>query len=50
MISDHFHPWTDRQGKSIHHVGPDQRGVLAFYTDAVLPRLGDLGWVPAAAV
>ncbi len=43
LISDHFHPWTDRQGQSpfvSHQVGPDQEGFLRFYEREVLPRLG----------
>ncbi len=55
MVSDHFQPWTDRQGHSpfvwpvvggvamvterIDQVGPDQEGFMRFYAAEVLPKL-----------
>ena len=44
LVSDHFHPWLDRQGNSpfhvyVHQVGPDQEGFFRFYQREVLPRL-----------
>jgi alkanesulfonate monooxygenase SsuD/methylene tetrahydromethanopterin reductase-like flavin-dependent oxidoreductase (luciferase family) len=50
-ISDHFHPWVDRQGNSpfvgydhvyFHQVGPDQEGFLQFAERELLPRLADV--------
>ena len=45
LISDQFHPWTDRQGQSpfvwsvIGGVA-DQDGAIRFYEDEVLPKIG----------
>ena len=42
LISDHYHPWTRKQGHSplIHQVGKDQEGFFRFYEREVLPALG----------
>lgn len=40
VISDHFHPWVDRQGTAhvyLHQVGPDQDGFFEAYGREILP-------------
>jgi coenzyme F420-dependent glucose-6-phosphate dehydrogenase len=44
LVSDHFHPWVDRQGESpfvwpFSAGSPDQEGFFEFYEREILPRV-----------